>query len=177
MFFAACGCAAAVIVAFYIGIVWTSVIAAFYAVKTLALVKQERKRLIAAVLLVSYGFGLISFWHTDHVLTKESLKLTENFIRGEITDCEERTTQSGDSYLQMTVKTEQGKVLCKGYNNCFIEGMPAEGCRAEFNGRMKDPSGKRNPGCFDYALYLRSQGIVKVMTCSRITVDPVRPFS
>lgn len=177
MLFAACGCAAAVILSYYVGTVWVAAAAVLCAGPAAAFAKQGRSRLIVALLLVSYGLGLLSFWHADSVLTKASMELTENCIRGEITDCEERKTQSGEPYLQMTVKTEHGKVLCKSYNNCFINGTPAEGCVAEFHGRLKDPAGKRNPGCFDYALYLRSQGIVKTMTCSGITIYPVRSFA
>ncbi|MBE6029324.1 MAG: DNA internalization-related competence protein ComEC/Rec2 [Clostridiales bacterium] len=177
MLFAACGCAAAVIVSYYVGIIWAAAAVSLCAGPALAFSKQERKRRIIALLLVSYTFSLLSFWHSDYVFTKESMELMESPVYGEITDCEKRKTQSDEPYLQMTVRTEQGRVLCKSYKNGFIKGQPAEGCMAEIYGRMKDPPGKRNPGCFDYALHLRSQGVVKTMTCSRITIYPVRPFA
>lgn len=45
------------------------------------------------------------------------------------------------------------------------------GRRISFEGRMSLPSGRRNPGGFDYALYLRSKGIRTLCRVSRYRLD------
>ena len=175
MLFAACGCMAAVVVSYYAGAV-SAVAVLLAAACGMLLQEKGGRRCIAVLLLISYCLGCASFWHADRTLTEEASRLTENSICGEITDCEEKTSSTGELYLQMTVKTENGKVLCKSYDSCRMEGAAAEGCRAELQGKLKDPSVKRNPGCFDYARYLRSLGVTKTMTCDAVTIFPVRPF-
>lgn len=175
MLFAVCGCTAAVVVSYYAGMV-AAAAAVCGAACVMILHGKGRKRRIAALLLVFYCLGSASFWHAERTLTAEASLLAGNSVCGEIIDCEEKTTSAGEPYLQMTVHTGSGRVLCKSYGNCRIEGIAAEGCTAEIRGKLKDPNGRRNPGCFDYALYLRSQGVTKTMTCDAVTVFPVRPF-
>ena len=175
MLFAACGCAASVIVAHYAGMACAAAVLVT-AAAVMLLHEKGRRRTVATLLLLSYCLGLVSFWHADRAFKEEASQLAGNSIRGVIVDCEERRTQSGESYLQMVISTEQGRLLCKSYDTCRMTGIAAEGCVAEIRGKMKEPSGRRNPGCFDYALYLRSLRITQTMTCENVTVFEVRPF-
>ena len=175
MLFAACGCGAAVFASYCAGMACAAA-AGLFAAPFMMLLQRQEKRAVAVLILVSYCFGLLSFWHADRTLAEEPAEFTGNSIRGEIIDCEQKNSESGEPYLQMTVKTDRGKVLCKSYSNCRIAGQASEGCIAECSGKLQDPRGKRNPGCFDYSLYLKSLGVTKTMTCSALTVFPVRHF-
>ena len=177
MLFAAFGSAAAVFVSYHAGVpaaVFAAAGAAVFA--AFCLEAQSRRRFIAAVLLISYCLGVAAFWHSERMLAKDAAQLDVNCISGEITDCETRTGGSGDACLQMTVRTEHGKVLCSCYDGCFVEGCAAEGCQVSCKGSLKDPQARRNPNCFDYSLYLRSLGITKTMKCDFVTVSPAEPF-
>ncbi|MGX8774078.1 MAG: DNA internalization-related competence protein ComEC/Rec2 [Bacillota bacterium] len=182
MLFAALGCAGGVVVSYFAGVP-----AAFFAACGGAAAcglllrgsdgEADRLRLIAIIVLVSYCLGLLSFWHMNATLARDAGLLTDGGIRGEITACGTKKDSSGDQYLQMTVRTESGRVLCKCYDGCVIEGEAAEGCVVTARGVLRDPQGRRNPNCFDYSLYLRSLGVVKTMTCNSVTVSPAEPFS
>jgi len=180
MLFAVCGCVTAIVISYYSNIVVSA--AAMFAAACGMLLRgkegrQGKRRAVAVVILVSYALGCASFWHADRTSTEEASRLDGNSICGEIIDCEERVTAAGEPCLQMIIKTDCGKIICKSYDNCRIDGAAAEGCRVEALGKCKDPSVRRNPGCFDYALYLRSLGVTKTMTCDAVTVSPVSSFA
>lgn len=67
-------------------------------------------------------------------------------------------------------KTEDGeKVLISHYDDeDNITYRPGD--RIEVSGTIEKPEGRRNPGCFDYSLYLSSVGINYIMTADSITV-------
>ena len=176
--FAACGCGAAVVVSYCAGM--AAAVAVLLAGAALMLLhgkggEPDRRKTVAILILASYCLGFLSFWHADRTLAEEAKQLTGNSIRGEITDCEWKTAQSGETYLQIVLRTESGSVLCKSYDSCRVEGHAAEGCTAEVCGKLQDPRGKHNPGCFDYSLYLKSLGVTKTMTCSAVEVLSVQP--
>ena len=184
MLFAAFGCAAAVILSYYAGMAAAVLIPAAGAAAFACAGPSDRKRTAAVVLLVSYCLGLAAFWHAEIDFGRNCAELSriseaqqEADMCGEIIDCENKVSGSGDQYLQMTVRTEYGRIICKSYENCQIEGSAAEGCAAEVRGRIQDPEGRRNPNCFDYALYLRSMGVIKTMRCDSVIVQPARPFT
>ena len=138
--------------------------------------RDDRRRLIAILLLISYCLGIAAFLHADITMSDEAGFLTGDTVCGEITDCGTKTSGLGDNYLQLTVKTENGRVLCKCYDNCLIDGAAAEGCYTEIRGRLQAPEVRRNPNCFDYSLYLRSLGITKVMKCDVVKISPPDSF-
>ncbi|MCR5035133.1 MAG: DNA internalization-related competence protein ComEC/Rec2 [Clostridia bacterium] len=180
MLFAACGCVAAIVISYYSSIVVATAAMVAAACGMHLRGKEERRgkrRAVAVVILISYCLGCASFWHADRTLMEEASRLNGNSICGEIIDCEERVTAAGEPCLQMIIKTDCGKILCKSYDNCRIDGVAAEGCGVEALGKCKAPSVRRNPGCFDYALYLRSLGVTKTMTCDAVTVSPVSSFA
>ena len=177
MLFAACGCAAAVVFSYYAGIAAAvCVAAAAVAFACVFVSAMSGRRIAAIVLLVSYSLGLAAFWYCGIKLSHDAEKLTGNSITGEIVECEAKTSGSVEPFLQIIVRTEHGSVICKSYDGCLIDGDVAEGCVAEISGRMQDPAVRRNPNCFDYSLYLKSLGIVKTMTCDKVTVFPVESF-
>ena len=184
MLFAAFGCAAAVILSYYAGMAAAVLVLAAGASAFACSGASDGKRTAAIVLLISYSLGIAAFWHAEMTFAKNCAGLDriaesrqEADLRGEIIDCETKIAGSGDPYLQMTVRTEYGRIICKSYENCPIEGEAEEGRVAEISGKLQDPEGRRNPNCFDYALYLRSIGVIKTMRCDSVAVLPVQPFT
>ncbi len=51
----------------------------------------------------------------------------------------------------------------------FVYGLAGRRCR--FQGELSRPDGRRNFGCFDYGLYLRSRNICRIMKVSRFRVE------
>ncbi len=51
----------------------------------------------------------------------------------------------------------------------FVYGLAGRHCR--FQGELSRPDGRRNFGCFDYALYLRSRSIRRIMSVSRFRLE------
>jgi len=188
MLFAACGMSAAVFLAYYGGFAAASAGAVVLAMVLLAFRKPEllpelmngsrdagKRRAAALLVLLFYCLGAVSMWHTDRQLEKEASLLKGSTIRGAVTDCARKVDAGGESRLQLTVQSEQGKVLAS-YRDTYDDECAPEGRIVELRGEITDPAVKRNPGCFDYALYLRSRGITKTMTCDSITVQPLRPL-
>ena len=187
MLYAACGTAGAVALSYYAGSA-AAAAAAMLLFTSAVLLGREKARgsgksRIAWIVLVFYCLGAVSFMHTDRILKEEAGRLTGSFLQGDITDCVKKTGGAGDPYLQLTVKSEDGRVIARWYGDIpdgavdtEWPGFAAEGRRAVMTGNLQDPSVKRNPGCFDYALYLKSYGVTKVMTCDSAAFDPVRPF-
>ena len=144
MLFAAAAASAAVFISYYVGIAWTFI--AVPAGICLLLLRgradhERRKKVIFLILLVSYGLGAISFWHTDRMLTRQAHELTGDSITGTITACETRTGQSGDQYVQLIVKTDKGRVLARCYETCRCTGNPAPGCRAQVRAICRNQQG------------------------------------
>ena len=173
MLFAAFGCAAAVILSYYAGVAAAVLVLTAGASAFACSGASDGKRTAAIVLLISYSLGIAAFWHDELTFAKNCAGLDriaesrqEADLRGEIIDCETKIAGSGDPYLQMTLRTEYGRIICKSYENCPIEGEAEEGRVAEISGKLQDPEGRRNPNCFDYALYLRSIGVIKTMRCA-----------
>lgn len=195
MLFAACGAAAAVMVSYYAGI--PAALAGGLFVAAVMLLPGgiygpgSRMRYIALIVLVFYCLGTAAFWLKDNSLSQETVALDGNRLHGEITDCAYKTNQSGEPYLQLVVKptdtstekTAGGKVLARCSESLLERtydknqnAKAIEGQLVDISGNPKEPAEKRNPGCFDYSLYLRSQGITKTVFCDRITVQPRRSF-
>lgn len=193
MLFAACAAAAAVMLSFYAGSAAAAIGAAMLSAwlifhgneRAAGNQPRSKSRRAAWLFLVCFCLGALAYWHEDRLLAREADSLCGSSLLGEITDCTEKTSRSGDPCLQLTIKTEQGLVAARYYERdpdgagqSYRNGEQAlEGCVAELTGELKEPGGRRNPGCFDYALYLKSLGITKTVTCDAMTVHPCRPFA
>ena len=178
MYFAAMGCAAAVLISYYAGIVIAVLVICVFPVYYLSHAKTADPRLkrIAAVILAAYCFGTASFWHEDKLLEKQEQQLEGNSLHGEVKDCGRRTNQQGESYLQLVIQSDQGKILAKCYESCQGAEDVIPGSYVNVTGELQVPESRRNPGCFDYALYLRSLGITRTVTCSKVIVYEQRTF-
>lgn len=121
-----------------------------------------RKRWGAVVFLMAFAVGAAggTLIDRDGGLPEEA----ENFtMRGEVTGVWEKESSKGDKYIQLELKGN-GRVLANCYGDREAKGkLPLPGWTVEVRGSISQPEGQRNPGCFDYALYLKSRGVQRVM--------------
>ena len=92
--------------------------------------------------------------HDPYVLKNEEIVQ----IRGVIVSCEQVTEEGRVAGYRMVILTEDGSRILADYGG----EMPAEvleGREISGAGRVSLPSPARNPGCFDYALYLKGRRI------------------
>ena len=177
MLYAVCGTAAAVMLSYYGGRAAALAGVLLMAAGLLLLDKSSgscgRWRSIVLIVLVFYCLGTAAFWQKDSSLSEEAASLNGNSLHGEITDCAYKTNQSREPYLQLIVKstrstaansaekTPEGKVIARCSNALIERSHDAdqntkalEGRMVDIAGNLQDPSEKRNPGCFDYSLYI-----------------------
>ena len=189
MLYAACGAAAAVMVSYFAGsagaLAGALLMAAMLLTGTIR--GSGRRKCIALIVIVFYCLGTAAFWLKEYSLLEEAAAFEDSSLYGEVTDCTYKTNQSGEPYLQLIVqstkKTAEGKViahcsevLLERSHDTNRNAKAMEGRLVGISGNLQDPAGKRNPCCFDYSLYLRSQGITKTVFCDSITVYPRRSF-
>lgn len=93
--------------------------------------------------------------------------LTEMY--GEKTEVEGVVKQLArkENMYSMVLETGESKVLVKYYTEDPL-GEDCCGDVIRVSGTMEQPQGRRNPGCFDYSLYLRSCGIQTILKADKI---------
>ena len=134
----------------------------------------DKKRIIAWLLLISYCAGGIVFWWNVSEFNNQTDRLSPYFLNdgvtmeGTITDWDRKRNSSGEEYIQATIKTKDTKILLKYYG----EYRAVPGMHITATGQLSKPQGRRNPGCFDYNLYLKSIGITATMTAKSIDITP-----
>jgi competence protein ComEC len=87
-----------------------------------------------------------------------------------------KIARSDNGLYRLTVRSEGRNVLLrvKPSNLSYGEDLPDNydfeksvlGQKISFRGEAELPSGRRNPGCFDYALYLKTQNIRIIIKCT-----------
>ena len=91
------------------------------------------------------------------------------YLCGENTELEGivRQTDFKDNMYSMIVENAESKVLIKYYTESpFKEDL--NGDRIRVCGKIDLPDQRKNPGCFDYRMYLRSCGIQAIMKADSI---------
>lgn len=134
--------------------------------------RQCKSQLARIVSLAGAGFILGSFCFSaaDLALKEQAEEFAgRTSVTGKVTDTEFRISQNGDEYIQLTVKSEKGKVIVKCYEGSFEE-TPIPGYTVNAQGKVEMPPGQRNPGCFNYCLYLKSLGVTGLMSGKKIEI-------
>lgn len=101
-------------------------------------------------------------------------------LRGKVTKLQIR--DSGGYKLEVKIEEAEGEKIRPEEKILLVYGEELEkpwevfGRDITFRGVLKEPQGRRNPGCFDYCLYLKSQGIFYQCQTDRFLVEQ-KPLS
>lgn len=179
--------AVAIIVSYYFGI-FTAVVLAFVPAVAFLLCKaaDSHKKWVFLLILISYCSGTVCFWNADSntggLVQHEG---QEANLVCRVVGIEERSTTSMDgseqTYLQIkadvmeiggTPVKKKELLLARYYGDEYSVENPRviPENTIEISGRLEKPAGRRNPGCFDYALYLKSMGIEMTMAAEKLTL-------
>lgn len=131
----------------------------------------ERKGFL---LLISYMMGTVCFMAQQEKLLENAMGEGDNArLKCMAVKVERRTSAGydgeGNRYLHIIAKVrenENEKILIKLYEEQEI----VPGDEILVKGLIEKPQGRRNPGCFDYAMYLTSIGIVNTMTAEKLEI-------
>ena len=162
-------------------------------VRAIRLQSQKLRKHGTAILMVFYVVSLVNV-QLYELQRDPFAELEENggaittTATGTVLNSSIRTSGSGDEYLQMTVWVQRigerevsrrwyerpVRLLVKQYperGTDFSELTPVSpGTQLRITGKVELPSGRRNPNCFDYQLYLKTIGIERVMTAQTIHI-------
>lgn len=120
-------------------------------IKTVALI-------ISVVLFGGFWFGVNEI-QTDP-LTYQAGKPV--MIQGIVTEADFE-----EDSASLVIRTDGGKSLVKYYGSCEAL-KECKGRSAEVCGTVEIPQQRRNPGCFDYSLYLRTCGIQTIIKAETV---------
>ena len=189
MLFVAAGFTASILTGHYMGMAFCSAASAVSIFVLLLLdmnMHSEKFILVAWLLVISFGAGTVCCFISNQKFDYQSKKYSASdnavsSLAGTVTDCEKKRNSSGEKYIEITVKSKDGTVLVKKYFNeekRYSESEENElaktavpGAKINAVGTIQSPAGRRNPGCFDYALYLKSIGITSTMTAENLSVE------
>ena len=155
--------------------------------------KVKEQKSMCLLIVLSMVSGTLCYLYHD---IRDSLFLNE--IGNKVTtvctvlQTEEKVTTGFDGeknrYMQLVVyvdmingmKCDRGeKIVVKYYKNSLSEDCGNSdredvipGRKVSIEGNVSVPDGRRNPGCFDYALYLKSIGIEHIIIAEKIGFDP-----
>ncbi len=119
----------------------------------------------AAVIFI--GYYCLGIGQDTESLIEESRTIT-----GTVKDADIKRNATGEESIQLILETGDTRILLKCYD-ANVEaagkyGIP--GNEIQVSGILQSPPGRRNPGCFDYALYLKSLGIRYTMTVTGLDI-------
>ncbi len=164
----------------YFALPITVVVGLFLFSKSVSIKRQE----VSCLIVISMVSGLLCFTFADAENSvfedMDGKPLEASFVISEIEKVG-TTDLSGNAseYLRLTARLQimeshkvknKEKVIIKYYRD-ISEDTIVPGSFVSVSGTVESPAGRRNPGCFDYALYLRSLGISYIVTADEIVVD------
>ena len=122
------------------------------------------QRILFTIMLLSTSMFVISYINLYTNIDTSNI----NCVEGKIIRVSSR--QDGIQFVIKPDNKQYGnKVLVNYYTDFELDTYDKYiGSEYRFNGKLKKPSGAMNPGCFDYALYLKSQDIKYVFTAKSI---------
>ena len=137
------------------------------------LFRGRENLLISTLVLISFvlGTGVFAYSSTaEDSLYERAVKDPGCFtqIECKVKRIETKENSEGEKYYRIKAVASKGcgvLITCTD-NDC--EAMPGDTVFA--GGSLDIPTGRRNPGCFDYRLYLRTVGVRTVMSAGSIQV-------
>lgn len=134
--------------------------------------KKQKLFLACCLFLCVFSTGAswmeLSLQHNDPFVEQAGRRIR---VSGLVTDVEER-----DEAYRLTVITKESKLLVNYYKS-LKHAQDLSGSYITITGQVALPQPRRNPGCFDYRLYLRACGIqvfITADTLERLEVKPNR---
>ena len=136
----------------------------------------RRTRVVAFVCVVFFAFGFLRMdaaKKDDGSLKQYDGQVIE--LEGVVSSARVRV-----GYSAVTVKVKRGekgllakkeKVMVRLATEDLVYVYSLPGRKCSFQGEISLPSGRRNPGCFDYAQYLKGRGIHVICGVSRFRFD------
>lgn len=124
---------------------------------------MRRKLFFIALIL----FLLLSIFDFFRYEVKFKVSNEKGIYYGKVTNIKEHTEDKTRLVISMTDGT---KVLATIYK-CRYNPQYLWKANVNFHGTLEEPQGQRNPGCFDYAKYLRSEGISAVITVKNFNIE------
>lgn len=133
--------------------------------------KPEAKWFFLAGLLF-FVFGALSMRHLE-LNEFASSGFDGRLLKGEgtVLKCEKK-----EGYSLLTVRSDElgEKLLIRYETDDMDAAYGAVGCRVSFSGMAELPRGRRNPGCFDYSLYLKGRGIRLIVRVNSYRLEKLR---
>ncbi|MCI7303688.1 MAG: DNA internalization-related competence protein ComEC/Rec2 [Clostridiales Family XIII bacterium] len=151
--------------------IWIGILAAAAALAQVGNRLQVRLQLTKVCLFVCV-FSMGGWWNQTCADQPDSMVQQvgrQVRIEGLVTDIQQK-----DQGYAMTVKTEDSRTLVHYYGK-LDDYRDLTGSWAAFCGTPELAQERRNPGCFDYRLYLQSCGIGTVMTTSSVELLAIKP--
>lgn len=164
----------------YIALAITIVAGLFLFSKAASIKRQE----VSCLIVISMVSGVLCFTFADAEKSAfeglEGKPFEASFVVSEI-EKGGTTDFSGNvsEYLSFTAKLQKmgdhkvknnEKVIIKYYGD-VCEDTIIPGSFVSVSGTVETPAGRRNPACFDYALYLSSLGISYIVVADEMVVD------
>lgn len=134
---------------------------------------------LCAVLFLSYHVGLLTGMTGDPLLKLAKNGSTEHIVLyGTIQSVKQTEGKEGEQSRQFVVsvqgiegadKSKSCRTLVREYSKTKNqEQLFCPGDQVVISGKLSLPAQKRNPGCFDYRLYLRTRNIQTIVTAQQI---------
>jgi len=176
--------AATILMSYYYSTYFALLITAVVGLFLFSASSYIKRREVSFFIILSMISGVLSFtFDNAEISTFDDMNgdpLEASFVISE-TERVGTTDLSGkeSEYLRLTARLQlmeghkvknKEKVIIKYYRD-LSEDIIVPGSFVSVSGTVEVPAGRRNPGCFDYALYLRSLGISYIVIADEIVVD------
>lgn len=146
---------------------WLILLTASVSVSLFFVIRPKKR--IQGICMVLCIFSAGGIWMQIHQMQQDPLMEYQGrhvTVSGIVRDVSER-----EHGYNMVVKSGHS-LLSVGYYGTLEDCSGLEGEKVTLEGVLSLPQQRRNPGCFDYRLYLRSCGIQLVMTADNVTKQP-----
>ncbi len=142
-------------------VLFTSIIIVFILVTNYVLYRKRKltkKQFIAIFLSLLFGALLFFNEHIKYLKVDEFFYEDRDSYVGEITDI----ILKEEGLYQLTIKPKALDLKVIGYYESYNEVCDVIGGEYLISGEIVTPDTQRNPGCFNYRLYLKSKSICRI---------------
>ncbi len=127
---------------------------------------KYRNIIIKLTLIFILGVGCFAQEYIKYINAEDYFNTNYNEYSGEIIDIRLKE----DNYYEALIKPEGTKLKVLGYFKAEDNLGNIIGNRYIFKGKVNIPDEARNPGCFNYRLYLKSKGICRIQQIDSMAI-------